>query len=494
MSIGPRIGPQLSLRQSQTLVMTPQLRQAIKLLQYSNLELGDFVQDELDRNPLLEREDGAEPAAEGLSERVVPEAEAPNAGPLQAERPAELAIDQIPDQFVERSGEFGGSAGSSRAEWMENRQAADGSWDAGDRAEAPWSLRDHLAQQLRLGFTDSTDRLIGAQLIGALDGAGRLATLPAEVAAMLGVTFEQVEIVRERMMGFDPVGLFALDLRECLRAQLADSRRLDPPMLCLLDNLELLGRRDLTRLAALCRVSSAVLTGMIVELKSLDPKPGAREAEAPVQPLIPDVLLRPVADGGWFLELNRETLPRVLVNHELHARVLGQAGREDRAFLSERLQNANWLVKSLHQRAQTILKVTAEVVRRQDAFLRHGAAHLRPLTLREIADAIGMHESTVSRVTANKSIATPRGVFELKFLFTNAIAGTTGEIFSAEAIRHRIRMLIGAETQAGILSDDAIVTVLRQEGVDIARRTVAKYREALRIPASLQRKRDKTAA
>ncbi|WP_158800764.1 MULTISPECIES: RNA polymerase factor sigma-54 [unclassified Acidisoma] len=489
MALGPRIGPQLSLRQSQTLVMTPQLRQAIKLLQYSNLELADFVQEELDRNPLLEREEAAEPGEEALSERVAPNDDLVAAvGAFQADGGAEPIAEAVADRIEEAAG-----AVSSRADWTESR-VSDGQWEASDRAESPWSLREHLAQQLRLGFSDDTDRLIGAQLIGALDGAGRMTVTPAEVADGLVVPLARVEAVRERMMGFDPVGLFALDLRECLRAQLIDRRRLDPAMACLVDNLDLLARRDHARLATLCHVTQGALAVMITELKSLDPKPGAREEGTPLQPLIPDVLLRPVAEGGWYIELNRETLPRVLVNYDLHAHVLGRAGPEDRAFLSERLQNANWLVKSLHQRAQTILKVTAEVVRRQDGFLRHGASHLRPLTLREIADAISMHESTVSRVTANKSIATPRGVFELKFLFTNAIAGTDGEIFSAEAIRHRIRALIGAESQADILSDDAIVAILRQEGVDIARRTVAKYREALRIPASLQRKRDKTAA
>jgi RNA polymerase sigma-54 factor len=211
---------------------------------------------------------------------------------------------------------------------------------------------------------------------------------------------------------------------------------------------------------------------------------------------VPDVLMRatpssdPLGDA-WLLELNPETMPRVLVNQAFHARVAPRTAREDKAFLAEKLQTANWLVKSLHQRAQTILKVAAEIVRQQDGFFRHGVGHLRPLILRDIADAVEMHESTVSRVTANKYIATPRGTFELKYFFTAAIAGTSGESHSAEAVRHRIRALVGAESADDVLSDDAIVAVLKREGVDIARRTVAKYREALRIPSSVQRKREK---
>ena len=352
-----------------------------------------------------------------------------------------------------------------------------------DFAESAGTLRDHLAQQLRLGFADPADRLIGAHLIALLDGAGRITASPVDIAAGLGAPLDRVEAVRARMMRFDPPGVFARNLRECLAAQLAEQNRLDPAMAALLDNLDILAKRDAEDLAE-----------MAVELRRLDPKPGASYDSAPLRPLVPDVLLRRLADGGWHLELNAETLPRLLVNQSFHARIVAQAGKDDRVFISEQLQTANWLVKSLRQRAQTILKVTTEVVRQQDGFLRHGVAHLRPLTLRDVADAVEMHESTISRVTANKSIATPRGVFELKFFFTTAISGTTGETFSAEAIRHRIRAMIGAEHPGDILSDDAIVAALRKEGVDIARRTVAKYRETLHIPSSMQRKKEKTAA
>ncbi|GAB0113353.1 RNA polymerase sigma-54 factor [Acidisoma sp. C75] len=497
------------MRQSQSLVMTPQLRQAIKLLHYSNLELAGFVQEELDRNPLLERDERPElppldaPALDQRSPAGAPAAEPADshalvtseALPAAAEAPLDGDFSNAYDGggIADGAGYQPGALGAGLGGGGGARPEDDG-WGVEDFAESPVSLRDHLAQQLRLGFADPVDRLIGAHLIALLDGAGRITAAPADIAAALGLSLEQVERVRGRMMRFEPVGLFARDLKECLAAQLAERNRLDPAMATLLEHLDLLARREMRRLSALCGVDAEDLAEMLAEIRRLDPKPGAGHEAGPIRPLIPDVLLQPAKDGTWHIELNHETLPRLLVNHSFHANVSARASREDRLFLSEHLQTANWLVKSLRQRAETILKVTAEVVRQQDGFFRHGVSHLRPLTLRDVADAVEMHESTISRVTANKSLATPRGVFELKFFFTTAIAGTGGGTFSAEAIRHRIRGMISAETPDEILSDDAIVAALRKEGVDIARRTVAKYRETLQIPSSMQRKKEKTAA
>jgi RNA polymerase sigma-54 factor len=368
---------------------------------------------------------------------------------------------------------------------------ADDEWDLAERVQSRRSLRDHLAEQLRLGLQTREERLIGAYLIALLDPAGRLSADPADVAQHLGASLAEVEAVRRRMMQFDPAGLFARSLAECLEAQLRERNRFDPAMAALLANLELLGRRDFKRLMPLCGVDWEDLQDMMREVRALDPKPGAAWDIAALPPIIPDVLMRILPGGDFVLELNPETLPRVLVNETLFARVGKQIAREDRLFLSEKLATANWLVKSLQQRAQTILKVASEIVQRQDGFFRHGVSHLRPLILRDIAEAVALHESTVSRVTANKYMATPRGTLELKYFFTNAIAGSDGESHSAEAVRHRIRALVGAEHAADILSDDAIVVALRKEGVDIARRTVAKYRDALRIPSSVQRKREK---
>ena len=500
MPMGPQLGPRLDLRQTQTLIMTPQLRQAIKLLQFSNLEVGAFVEEELERNPLLERDERderAEADMEGAGERPAPDQQ-PTRLEVARDAADHAAATTLPDAVS-------APLDADHAEGYDPGGAADGgpyrNRPIGDPrpdgraieelAETPRSLREHLGEQLRLGFADPADRVIGAHLIALLDPAGRLSGEPAALARALGTGLDRVEQVRARMQRFDPVGLFCRDLRECLTVQLAERNRLDPAMRALLDNLDLLARRDLRRLMALCGVDAEDLAEMVGEIRRLDPKPGACFDLAPLQPLVPDVLMRRAPDGGWLLELNPETMPRVLVNQAFHARVAPRADREERAFLAAKLQTANWLVKSLQQRAQTILKVAAEIVRQQDGFFRHGVDGLRPLILRDIADAVQMHESTVSRVTSNKYIATPRGTLELKYFFTAAIAGTAGESHSAEAVRHRIRVMIGAETPGSILSDDAIVSRLKREGVDIARRTVAKYREALGIPSSVQRKREK---
>jgi RNA polymerase sigma-54 factor len=498
------IGPRLDLRHSQSLVMTPQLRQAIKLLQFSNVEVAAFVEEELERNPLLERDE----SGEILRERAAPDqldaaTEAAGATGFEDAPPPPDAADMARTDMLAAAqsepldavhAETYDPGGAGDGVPMGRGGAADFGDDSrsiDDFAEGAKTLREHLSEQLRLSFTDPAERLIGAYLIALLEPSGRLSATPEAVATAMAIDLARVEAVRRRMMRFDPTGMFARDLRECLAVQLAERDRLDPAMAALLDNLDLLAKRDLRRLMTLCAVDAADLHDMIAELRRLDPKPGAMFDTAPLQPVVPDLLMRAAHDGGWLLELNPETLPRVLVNQRLTARVLPGASREDKTFLTERLQTANWLVKSLQQRSQTILKVAAEIVRQQDAFFRLGVGFLRPLILRDIAAAVEMHESTVSRVTSHKYIATPRGIFELKYFFTTAIAGTSGESHSAEAVRHRIRAMVAGEAAEEVLSDDAIVAVLRREGVDIARRTVAKYREALRIPSSVQRKREK---
>src|SRR5208283_1448009 len=302
--------------------------------------------------------------------------------------------------------------------------------------------------------------------------------------------------VLARLQQFDPAGVFARDLKECLALQLRERNRLDPAMQALLDNLPLLAARNIAALVRVCRVDAADVADMIAEIKSLDPRPGLAFDPPLAQPVVPDVLMRALPEGGWIVELNAETLPRVLVNNRYYARVRqATRNRAEKDYLTERLHAANWLVKSLHQRATTILKVAAEIVRQQDAFFRRGVRSLRPLILRDIADAIGMHESTVSRVTSNKYMATPRGLYELKYFFTSSIpACSGGDAHSAEAVRHRIRGLIDGEPADGTLSDERIVELLQQEGVEIARRAVAKYREAMRIPSSVQRRREKMLA
>lgn len=478
------IGPRLEFRQTQSLVMTPQLRQAIKLLQCTNMEAAALVEEELERNPLLERDD----QSDAVAELPAPD-QRPLAAPDQGDVADAVRLERLPEADYDPSNlyESGGTPGRGGSFDEDGDE-----WGAVQRVEARPNLREHLGGQLRMALGDPKDRLIGAYFIALLDSAGRVPVEDGAIAALLGVAVEHVTTVRARMMRFEPVGVFARDLRQCLAVQLLDQNRYDPAMAALLDNLELLARREMRALAEVCEVDMADLAEMVAELRRLDPKPAAGWDEMPPQPVIPDVLMRALPDGSWHLELNPETAPRLLVNQTLYARVSPRAGKDERVFLSEQMSSAAWLVKSLQQRAATILKVAAEVVRQQEGFLQRGVGGLRPLILREVAAAVEMHESTVSRVTANKYIATPRGVYELRFFFTTAIAGTTGgESHSAEAVRHRIRALVQGESAADILSDDAIVLALRREGVDIARRTVAKYREALRIPSSVQRKREK---
>jgi RNA polymerase sigma-54 factor len=497
------LGPRLDLRQTQSLVMTPQLRQAIQLLQYSNLEATQFIEDELLKNPLLERVDNGETVSpiEAAADPVVAVPTADDgvdstsfAGtgimPEAGDAPLDIDVSNTYDAGTgaDGYGSFGGGAddedGFNAIEAIGGREV---------------SLREHLEQQARLAFSETTDRVIAAALIAALDPSGRLGEAPDVIAELLGVPLERVERVRQKMLRFDPTGVFARDLAECLSAQLAEQNRLDPAMAALVGNLEMLARRDMRGLLEVCGVDSGDLAEMVAELRRLDPKPGARFESEPLRPLIPDVLMRPMpvkaeGESDWLLEINPETMPRLLIRRGFHARLAASASRETKSFLSEQMQGATWLVKALESRAHTILRVSAEIVRRQDGFFRHGISHLRPLTLRDIAAEVELHESTVSRVTSNKSIATPRGIFELKFFFTTALTGANGETHSAETVRHRVQQLIMAEAPNNILSDDAIAVILQKEGIDIARRTVAKYREALRIPGSAQRKREKLPA
>ncbi|MBU6448145.1 MAG: RNA polymerase factor sigma-54 [Rhodospirillales bacterium] len=497
MAFAPSYAPRLDLRQSQSLVMTPQLRQAIQLLQFSNLEASAFIEDELLKNPLLECETGGETAT-AIETRTEASAKIPD-------DPASIAAaGMLPDSTttsldLDTSNVY--DAGTNADGYGAAEFSGDGDdWNPLEAlgAERP-CLREHLEQQARLAFSGREDLTIARAMIVALDPAGRLGDTPEAMALALGVELSRFEAVRGIMMRFDPVGVFATNLAECLAVQLADQNRLDPAMQALLDNLEMLARREMRALLDICGVDAADLADMVAELKRLDPKPGAKFDSEPLRPLIPDVLMRPapVAEDGapdWLLEINPETMPRLLIRRGFHARLAASANKETKSFLSEQLQGANWLVKALESRAQTILRVSAEIVRRQDGFFRHGISHLRPLTLRDIAAEVELHESTVSRVTSNKSIATPRGIFELKFFFTTALAGANGETHSAETVRHRVAQIINAEKPKNILSDDAVAAILQKEGIDIARRTVAKYREALRIPGSAQRRREKMPA
>jgi RNA polymerase sigma-54 factor len=501
------LGARLELRQGQSLVITPQLQQAIKLLQLSNLELEAYVEAEIERNPLLARDD-----RDGEVERDAPVAEAPLSNTLSNEIPGgraeadmdarhdDLYADASPgDRATGDAGEAAQTAvagdGGGAVDWSKANRG--GSFDTDGegldgRIAQERTLAEILSDQAAMaGFTPA-ERLIADALIGGVDEGGYLRASIPETAERLGCDEAVVERVLTRLQGFEPTGVFARDVRECLMLQLKERDRCDPAMEAMLDNLEMLARRDMAGLKRVCGVDDEDLREMIAELRGLTPRPGATFGSEPAAPVVPDVYVREDQLVGWRVELNSDTLPRLLVDQRYHATVSkGARTEQEKTFVADCMATASWLVKSLDQRAKTILKVSSEIVRQQDAFLAFGVEHLRPLNLKTVADAIGMHESTVSRVTSNKYMATTRGVFELKFFFTSSIASSDGGAsHSAEAVRHKIKVLIDNErSNDDVLSDDRIVDILKETGIDIARRTVAKYREALRIPSSVDRKR-----
>jgi RNA polymerase sigma-54 factor len=507
------LSPKLSQRQTTALVMTPQLQQAIKLLQMSNQELTVYVDQELVQNPLLEiddggkEDDGPEVGANGKDDTdrggdgTGDDADATGTKELSGTQEKVTDLDQAPletdfeDAWTgEHQTDGSGSEAEAFAAWNERGGGFnDSEYNIEQFLATETSLRDHLVAQLNVDIADAVDRMIGLHLIDMIDEAGYLAGEIGDIAELLNCEPGRVEATLGKLQQFEPPGLFARSLGECLALQLRELNRLDPAMQCLLDHLDLLAKRDFAALRKICRVDAEDLAEMIEEIKALDPKPGLAFDHDVAQSVTPEVVVRPDPAGGWHVELRTETLPKVLVNRRYFAKIKGQArSKEDKVFITDRLQTANWLVKSLDQRANTILKVASEIVRRQDGFLRHGVQYLRPLILRDIADAIDMHESTVSRVTANKYISTPRGIYEMKYFFTSAIANSEGGMaHSAEAVRARIKGLVDKEEIGAVLSDDKIVDILRNNGIDIARRTVAKYREALRIPSSVQRRREK---
>ncbi|MDA1100948.1 MAG: RNA polymerase factor sigma-54 [Proteobacteria bacterium] len=528
------IGPRLDIRQTQALVMTPQLQQAIRLLQLTNLELGQYVEQELERNPLLERADQDEPAAadegnlsadpqvDSLSEAIAASDGIGDEGVLGD--PAAMELDGVSLPGTNGLEGADGPLDSDYDNVDNNDSLADA--PAGEVSSTPgegyevgdWSgastglgggesstvtleqvlsseisLKDHLLLQMNVLFVKPAQLLIGRELIENLDDAGYLRETSAAIADQLGCDVVLVDDVLAQLQRLDPSGVFARNLGECLALQLQDKNRYDPAMAALVQNLHLLVSIDVPEICQVCGVGREDAEEMIAELKALNPKPGLAFDYEVAAPVVPDVFVLEKADGGWTVELNNDNLPRLLLNRQYYAEINEAARRkEDKAYISECLQSANWLIKALDQRARTILSVASELVRQQDGFLAHGVAELRPLNLRAIADVVGVHESTVSRVTSNKYIATPRGVFELKYFFTSAIAAADGgENHSSEAVRQRLRALIQNEASSTILSDDKLVDILRVSGIDIARRTVTKYRVAMGIPSSVQRRRAK---
>lgn len=504
----------LAMRQGQALVMTPQLSQSIKLLALSNIELAAFVENELERNPFLENDNAdsssiAKPNGDGANE-ASPEAIRDLTSNAQLETSAQSISENLgtsienvyPDEQDYRPTS---SENAKTREEHDSRVSAgglqvSGTMSAHDKTVADYTashetLRDKLLAQLSLSGASTDIIFIATDIIDNLDEAGYLRSDLDTISERLDCPLEDCSKALEIIQSFEPIGIGARDLCECLKLQLKDKNRFDPGIEAVLDNLDLLAKRDFSALQKLSGLDTEDLHDVLLDIQALDPKPGTAFESFPVQHVVPDVFVKEAHDGSWHIELNSETLPRVLVNNSYIAEVGGQLkDAESREFVSECLQTANWLTKSLDQRAQTILKVAKEIIKKQDAFLVHGVRHLRPLTLKMVADEIDMHESSVSRVTSNKYMLTPRGLFELKYFFTTSIAASEdGEAHSSESVRDHIRTLIDKETAKSILSDDAIVDHLKTQGIEIARRTVAKYRDAMQIPSSVQRRREKRA-
>ncbi len=490
------IGPRLELRQSQQLVMTPQLQLAIKLLTLTNVELETYIGEELDKNPLLRTDgeieggtagDGAPgteapeaaggPALDGVSSRLDELLAAPETGtPLDIDASADAP-----------------APGADAADWSDRHGEAGEAVDFDSFAAAERSLAEVLEEQAGAAFTGA-DLVIARHLIDLLDEAGYLGETVEEIADRLGIEPDAVECVLRRIQTFEPCGVGARSLAECIAIQAREADRLDPAMAALVANLDLVARGDLLGLVRVCGVDREDVADMIRELRRYDPKPGLRHGGERPSSVVADVFIRRGADGGWQIELNQATLPRLIIDRDYQAVLERGADKATNSFLGDCVQSANWLLKALDQRARTIVKVATELVKHQQGFFEHGVSALKPLTLKTIADAIEMHESTVSRVTSNKYLQCERGLFELRYFFTSGVAtGTGGEAASALAVKDRIARLIAAEGD-DTLSDDKLVEILRAEGFDLARRTVAKYREALGLGSSVARRRARVLA
>ena len=493
------LGPRLDLRQSQSLVMTPQLQQAIKLLALSNLEIETFIGEALESNPLLEAGEVTRDSDDG-DDRPESPPEETSADTLLAEglmgegagendQPLDIAAETIDRDRDTGDGEWG-SAGSQSI-------GAEGP-SIDERSGGAISLADHLNEQVGLASGDGREEFLARYLIGQIDDAGYLTMDEREVALELGVPVAEVERALAVVHSLEPAGVGARNLAECLALQAREADRYDPCMARLIDNLDLIAKGSFEQLRRMCDVDDEDFADMLAELRTYDPRPGLQFGASEGTAVVPDVLIEQGQDSGdgagWNISLNEATLPRLVVNRSYYLELRdGSADKESRAWLQERLGDANWLIKALDQRQKTILKVSAEIVKQQDGFFRRGVSELKPLTLRTVAEAIEMHESTVSRVTSNKYLHCDRGTFELKYFFTSGVgADADGEGgASSQAVKARIKVLTDAEDPKKILSDDKLVELLRQEGFELARRTVAKYREAMGIGSSVQRRRQK---
>lgn len=490
------LGPRLDIRQTQSLVMTPQLQQAIKLLALSNLEVETFIGEALEANPLLEiGEPSPTEPVETLPEELrrthlesSPVDQLVSEGRVEEDRPLDIdvsALDRDRDT---------GDAGAFELSSSRDLSAGGEGPDIDEHGRFDQTLAEHLHAQIGAITSDPQMLFVARWLIDQLDEAGYIGIPLGEIAEALGLSLVVVERALTLVQTLDPTGVGARNLAECIALQAKEADRYDPCMARLIDNLDLVARGEIARLKRLCQVDDEDFADMLAELRSYDPRPGLRFGGGAAEAVVPDILVRATRDG-WNIALNQATLPRLVVNRSYYVEMRGACISKDaKAWLGDKLADANWLLKALDQRQKTILKVASELVKQQDGFFRHGVAHLRPLTLKTVAEAISMHESTVSRVTSNKYLHCERGTFELKYFFTSGVGSSDGEGASAEAVKAAIRQLIDAEDPKAILSDDALVDLLKAKGFDLARRTVAKYREAIGLGSSVQRRRQKALA
>ena len=486
------LGPRLDLRQSQSLVMTPQLQQAIKLLALSNLELEAYLAEALEGNPLLDATSGDSDGSAGdANDSLGDEAPISEAAALDADHALssdsgtanDLDVDMTADSFHHDSASDSVGPAGSDSEGI----------DFDSFAGEDETLHGHLLAQVGERFS-GLEAMIAEQLVALIDETGYLRADMAEVAQRLGVPLALVESVLAGVQCFDPSGVGGRDLAECIAIQAREADRYDPAMAFMIAHLELVAKGAFPQLKRICGVDDEDLADMIRELRNYDPKPGLKFGGDATQAVVPDLFIRQTAKG-WAVEINSGTLPRLLVNRRYYTELATGAAAKSKAWLSEQLASANWLVRALDQRQRTIVKVASAIVKQQEGFFLHGVAHMRPLTLRQVAEEIGMHESTVSRVTSNKYLSCARGLFELKYFFSSGISATEGDgAVSSESIKSRIKAMIEAEDAKAILSDETIAQKLSAEGHDIARRTVVKYREAMGFGSSVQRRRQKALA
>ncbi len=503
-------GQNLELKQTQALIMTQQLQQSIKMLQLSTVDLRELIASEIEKNPLLQ-EGPADDGSEDQSIANYTEAsQDTNITDItdNAATPSEQDASIYELDTVEATSSYDNSNNISeliddvpehnnweQTSWSQQKYSTVSSNYDGESniieqtIPEGISLQDHLLEHLFLSTDDIAQRLIGRHLIDLVDESGYLPQEYTTLSDVLNCDLTDIDAVVEILQKCEPAGLCARNLAECLALQLKDNNRYDPAMQMLIDNLQLLSRADYARLEKICGVDREDLRDMVAEIKKLNPKPGLQFHHEVTQQLQPDILITQHKQG-WHIELNQQLLPKVLVNRQYYVQISKLSkNKNDKKYLNEQLANANWLVKALDQRAKTMLKVSREIVKRQENFFRYGIRYLQPLTLKEVAEAVDMHESTVSRVTSNKYMATPSGIYELKYFFTSSIQSAQGSDISSKTVQHLISEIIAAETADNVLSDDAIASALKEQGVDVARRTVAKYRDILHIPSSTQRRR-----